>query len=61
MSARTAAASWCGGRSGRSRRTGRIEGLRLNPSGTVRRHVKYPMDDIAALVAHLKDVRADKR
>ena len=37
------------------------EGLRLTPAGTARRRTKYPMDDIAGLVARLRDIPADRR
>jgi len=37
------------------------EGLRFNPAGTTRRRTKYPVDDVAALVARLKDVPAHER
>ena len=37
------------------------EGLRLNPAGTARRHVKYSRDSIAELSARLKDVPAHLR
>ena len=37
------------------------EGLKRNPAGTVRRRTKYPAEDIAALVALLRDVPADRR
>jgi len=37
------------------------EGLRFNPAGTSRRHVKYERDDIGGLVARLKDVPAHER
>ena len=37
------------------------EGLRLNPAGTSRRRTKYAAEDIAALVARLRDVPPDRR
>jgi len=37
------------------------EGLRLNPAGIVRRHVKYSPDEVAALVARLREIPADQR
>jgi len=37
------------------------EGLKFNPAGTARRHVKYSRADVSALVARLKGVPADMR
>ena len=37
------------------------EGLRLNPAGTTRRHVKHSRESIAELTARLKDVPAHQR
>jgi uncharacterized protein len=37
------------------------EGLRLNPAGTERRHVKYSREEISALVAKLRDVAPELR
>jgi hypothetical protein len=37
------------------------EGLRLNPAGSTRRRTKYSAEDIAALVARLSDVPAERR
>jgi hypothetical protein len=37
------------------------EGLRLNPPGTARRHVKHSRESIAALALRLKDVPPHER
>ncbi len=37
------------------------EGLRLNPAGATRRRTKYAADDIAKLVARLRDMPAHLR
>ena len=37
------------------------EGLRLNPAGSTRRRTRHKADDIAALVARLRDIPSDQR